>query len=101
MKGNGKTIKPMGRVNFGMLMAIIMKVSGEAIERMVLVFIYIQMGHDMKGNGWKIYNMELEKSHGPTIPNMKDHIDLGKSRDSVLTDGPTDLHIQECGTITN
>ena len=66
-----------------------------------MVSTFIQMGHDMKEIGWKIYNMELEKNSGLTIRNMKVHIDLEKSKGMVLTDGLMDPLTLECGTITN
>jgi len=41
MKGNGKIIKLMAKVNFGMLMVIFLKEIGKMIKPMVMEFIYM------------------------------------------------------------
>ena len=51
IKENGRRIKQMGRVNFGMLMVIFLRVSGRMIKPMVMEHTFMLMVLNMKGIG--------------------------------------------------
>ena len=60
MKVNGKIIKLMERVNFGMQTEISTKESGKMTRLMVKVSTYMLMAQDMKVTGETIYKMAME-----------------------------------------
>ena len=64
MKDNGKKIKLMEEVNFGIQMEITLKGIGKMIKLTVLEFIYTQMERNMKVIGKMIYKMDLEQKFG-------------------------------------
>ena len=51
IRENGRRIKQMERVNFGMLMVIFLKVSGRMIKQMVMEHTFMLMALNMKGIG--------------------------------------------------
>lgn len=61
---NGKTTKLMAKVNLLMLTETHMKVSGQMIKRMGLVFTTTSMAQNMWAFGKMIYNMASELKHG-------------------------------------
>jgi len=56
---------------------------------------------NMRGNGWKIYNMDKEKNFGQIILNMKGNIGMERNKDLDGINGLIVLRIKECGVIIN
>lgn len=67
MKGNGVTIRPMERENFGMLTATFLRGIGKMIKPTVMVFTVIQMAQNTKETGKTIYKMALGLRNGLVI----------------------------------
>ena len=70
-KVNGKTIKPMAKVNFGMQMEMFMKETGKMIRQMASESTFMLMGLAMRVNGKMIYKMAGEWKAGQMEANTK------------------------------
>jgi hypothetical protein len=63
-KVNGRIIKLMGGVSFGIMMGTSTRASGRMIKRMDLVFILIKMERGTMGIGKMTCKMAMGKKHG-------------------------------------
>lgn len=87
MKVSGLMVRQMDKASFGMLMATDMKVIGNEIRQMALVFISMQMVLSILVNGSMIFNKDLVKRPGWMDHHMKVIILMVKSKARVLMYG--------------
>ncbi len=74
MRASGKIIKHKVKVNFGMLTGTSSMANGLKTKPMDMAFTRMSTAQNTKGNGSKIYSMEMESSSGPMGPSMTEFI---------------------------
>jgi len=99
MRGSGKIIKHVAKVNFGTLMVMCSMVNGKRTRLMAMEYIYMSTVLVMKGIGKTIYKMVMELRHGLMAQDMKDNIKRVKNITKVHMFGVTDQNTLDNGQI--
>ena len=87
----GWITKPTVLEDLSMLMVMFMMDTGLMIKHMVTVFTAILMELDMKENGKKISNTEMDLKPGQMAQNSVDNTSKERNTEKVLSLGLTDL----------
>ena len=72
MRGIGREIKQMAKVDLSMQTEMFIKGIGLMIKLMVMEYTFIKMVHDMKVIGVRTSNMVKDKSHGQMEQSTKE-----------------------------
>jgi hypothetical protein len=87
MKGTGRMIWPMERVDSFTLMEMFMRVNGIMIRHTGGASISIWMVPNIQENGKKINNTVMDKRHGLMAQNTKEIMNMERSMEPVHSDG--------------